>query len=40
MCIPRTVRGCKLYGFLEDSDGAFSVATIPLGDECEKLGGA
>ena len=39
MFIPRTVRGCKLYGFLEGSDGAFSVATIPLGDECERLGG-
>jgi hypothetical protein len=38
MFTPWTVQGCKLYGFLEGSDGAFSVATIPLGDECEKLG--
>lgn len=40
MFTPRTVHDCKLYGFLEDSDGVYSVATIPLGEACEKLGGS
>lgn len=34
---PMTTHDCHLYGFLEDSDGAYSVATIPLGKECERL---
>ena len=37
MFAPTTVHDCQLYGFLEDSDGAFSVATIPLGKECARL---
>jgi hypothetical protein len=40
MFTPRTINNCQLYGFLEDSDGVFSVATISLGDACEKLDGA
>jgi hypothetical protein len=40
MFTPKTVHDCQLYGFLEDSDGAFSVATISLGEKCEQLGGA
>jgi len=40
MFTPKTIHDCKLYGFLEDSDGAFSVATISLGEKCEQLGGA
>lgn len=37
MFTPKTVHNCQLYGFLEDSDGAYSVATIPLGKVCERL---
>lgn len=39
MFTPMTTHDCHLYGFLEDSDGAYSVATIPLGKECERLAG-
>jgi hypothetical protein len=39
MFTPKTVRDCQLYGFLEDSDGAYSVATVPLEEACEKLSG-
>lgn len=37
MFTPKTIHDCQLYGFLEDSDGAFSVATIPLGEACGRL---
>lgn len=37
MFTPETAHDCQLYGFLEDSDGAFSVAVVPLGDQCDKL---
>jgi hypothetical protein len=37
MFTPKTIYDCQLYGFLEDSDGAFSVATISLGEACGRL---
>ncbi len=37
MFTPKTVRACQLYGFLEDNDGAYSIAAIPLGKECKRL---
>jgi hypothetical protein len=37
MFTPRTINNCQLYGFLEDSDGVFSVATIALGEACGRL---
>ncbi len=37
MFTPKTIYDCQLYGFLEDSDGAFSVATIALGEACGRL---
>lgn len=37
MFTPRTAHDCRLYGFLEDNDGAYSVAAIPLGNACDKL---
>ena len=37
MFTPTTAHACQLYGLLEDADGAFSVAVIPLGEECVKL---
>jgi len=39
MFTPMTTHDCQLYGFLEDSDGAYSVATIPLGKVCKRLDG-
>jgi hypothetical protein len=39
MFTPKITHNCQLYGFLEDADGAFSVATSPLGKECERLAG-
>lgn len=39
MFTPKTTHDCQLYGFIEDSDGAYSVAAIPLGKECERLAG-
>jgi hypothetical protein len=37
MFSPKTIHECNLYGFLEGSDGSFSVATIPLKTQCMKL---
>jgi hypothetical protein len=39
MFTPKTVHDCQLYGFLENSDGAYAVATVPLGAACGKLSG-
>ena len=39
MFTPKAVHDCQLYGFLEDRDGVYSVAMVPLGGACGKLGG-